>query len=71
MDLDVEEGNIAEEPAYTGPLSTGVAQWGVAEVVAFFEKCRFPTEGVLVGEIDGKTLLDLCEFHLKFRYCFA
>ena len=59
MDLEVEEENIAEEPAYTGPLSTGVAQWGVAEVVAFFEKCRFPTAGVVSGQIDGKTLLEL------------
>ena len=60
MDLDVEEGNIAEEPAYTGPPSKGVAQWGVAEVVVFFEKCRFPTAGVVSGQIDVKTLLELC-----------
>ena len=42
------------------PVSAGVEEWGVAEVVAFFERCRFPTAGVLAGEIDGKTLLELC-----------
>ena len=58
--MDVERvENTAEEREATGPPSTGVAQWGVAEVVAFFEKCRFPTAGVVEGQIDGKTLLEL------------
>ena len=59
MDLGVEEGNVAEAREGSGPPSTGVAQWGVAEVVAFFEKCGFPSAGVVEGQIDGKTLLEL------------
>ena len=59
--MDVEKvENTAEEREATGPPSKGVSQWGVAEVVNFFKTCRFPTEGVLAGEIDGKTLLELC-----------
>ena len=58
--MDVENGaNAAEDRGSQGRPSPGVAQWGVAEVVAFFRRCRFPSEGVVEGQIDGKTLLEL------------
>ncbi len=58
--MDVENGaNAAEDRGSPGPPSKGVAQWGVAEVLAFFRRCRFPSEGVVEGQIDGKTLLEL------------
>jgi hypothetical protein len=37
----------------------GVEEWDVQDVVSFFEKCGFPTEGVEAAQIDGPTLLDL------------
>jgi hypothetical protein len=39
--------------------SEGVEQWDVDQVLSFFEQCKFPTSGVVVGQIDGMTLLSL------------
>ena len=36
-----------------------VRSWGVEQVLAFFERCKFPTEGVLSGEVDGESLVNL------------
>jgi len=34
--------------------------WSVEQVQAFFEECKFPTQGVVDGLVDGKTLELLC-----------
>lgn len=39
--------------------SEGVEQWDVDQVLSFFEQCKFPTAGVVEGQVDGKTLLSL------------
>jgi hypothetical protein len=39
--------------------SEGVEQWDVDQVLSFFERCRFPTSGVVEGQVDGMTLLSL------------
>jgi serine/threonine protein kinase len=36
-----------------------VKSWGVEQVIAFFERCKFPTEGVQAGEVDGESLVNL------------
>jgi hypothetical protein len=36
-----------------------VRSWGVEQVLAFFERCKFPTEGVQSGEVDGESLVNL------------
>ena len=36
-----------------------VRSWGVDQVLAFFERCKFPTEGVQSGEVDGESLVNL------------
>jgi hypothetical protein len=36
-----------------------VKSWGVDQVIAFFERCKFPTEGVQAGEVDGESLVKL------------
>jgi transcriptional regulator with XRE-family HTH domain len=36
-----------------------VKSWGVEQVIAFFEGCKFPTEGVQAGEVDGESLVNL------------
>ena len=42
-------------------VSEGVQQWSVAQVLSFFEQCKFPTAGVMTGQVDGMTLLSLFE----------
>jgi len=42
-------------------VAQGLQQWTVKQVFNFFEKCSFPTEGVLNGQVDGKTLLMMYE----------
>jgi len=39
--------------------SDGIEAWGVEQVVAFFERCNFPTAGIQAGEVDGQSLLTL------------
>jgi hypothetical protein len=39
--------------------SEGVEQWDVDQVLSFFEQCKFPTSGVVEGQVDGMTLLSL------------
>jgi hypothetical protein len=43
----------------TEVVSAGVEQWGVEQVLSFFEQCKFPTAGVMAGQVDGMTLLSL------------
>ena len=38
-----------------------VSKWGVEQVLRFFEDCKFPTEGVEAGQVDGSTLLALSQ----------
>ena len=40
-------------------VSKGVEKWGVAQVMSFYEQCKFPTAGVMAGQVDGITLLSL------------
>jgi len=51
-----------------GEGTGGVTDWGVEQVLEFFERYKFPTEGVTAGQVDGKTLLylmqDCCAEHL-------
>jgi len=37
----------------------GIESWSVEQVLAFFERCNFPTEGIQAGEVDGQSLLNL------------
>ena len=48
------------EPCSEGETRMGnVTKWGVEQVLRFFEECKFPTEGVEAGQVDGSTLLAL------------
>jgi hypothetical protein len=42
-------------------VSDGVQHWSVAQVLSFFEKYKFPTAGVMAGQVDGMTLLNLLD----------
>jgi len=37
----------------------GIESWGVEQVLEFFERCKFPTEGIRAGQVDGGSLLEL------------
>jgi hypothetical protein len=47
----------------TEAVSEGVEQWHVEQVLTFFEQYNFPTAGVMVGQVDGRTLLRFFENH--------
>ena len=38
-----------------------VKSWDVEQVIAFFERCKFPTQGIQDGQVDGETLVNLYE----------
>ena len=37
----------------------GIESWSVEQVLAFFERCNFPTAGIQAGDVDGHSLLVL------------
>jgi hypothetical protein len=41
--------------------SEGVEQWGEEKVLEFFQKNNFPTAGLIAGQVDGMTLLNLLD----------
>ena len=42
-------------------VSEGVEQWGEEKVLEFFQKNNFPTAGLIAGQVDGMTLLNLLD----------
>ena len=58
-----EEEAGAQEPLSTVSTKRSQARkvedWSIQDVLAFFERFSFPTEGVVQGCVDGKTLLFL------------
>ena len=42
-------------------VAQGVEQWTVEQVFNFFLDCKFPTGGVIEGQVNGKALLMLCD----------
>ena len=60
-----EVGTAAEHEdaaqSNTAAACEDIACWGVDQVITFFERCRFPIEGIKAGEVDGQTLLNLYE----------
>ena len=56
--MSLETGSTCSSNC-TEVAAEGVEQWGVEQVLSFFEQCKFPTAGVMAGEVDGMTLLSL------------
>ena len=50
---------LPSAPARGELVYDDVRSWGVEQVLAFFERCKFPTEGVQSGEVDGESLVNL------------
>jgi hypothetical protein len=51
-----------KEPVVEGlVVSEGVEQWGEEKVLEFFQKNNFPTAGLIAGQVDGITLLNLLD----------
>jgi hypothetical protein len=42
------------------PAESKCKDWSVEQVIAFFERCKFPTQGVHEGQVDGKSLEAMC-----------
>ena len=53
-----DSGSISSSNS-TKVSSAGEEPWDVDQVLSFFEQCKFPTAGVVEGQVDGKTLLSL------------
>ena len=60
------------KPSSEGETRMGhVEKWGVEQVLRFFEECKFPTEGVVQGQVDGSTLLALSRESDAARSCLS
>ena len=46
-------------PTESAAEPDSIESWGVEQVLAFFERCKFPTEGIQAGEVDGQSLVNL------------
>ena len=60
-DASVCSSNDTEPPSERETKMGQVSKWGVEQVLRFFEDCKFPTEGVEAGQVDGSTLLALSQ----------
>ena len=57
----MESAEKAAATAEAGETARAAAYWDVEDVVRFFAEHGFPTDGVRLGQIDGATLLSLCD----------
>jgi len=55
-----DEGGSAVSTLAAGcRYCAGIVSWSKEDVLIFFQRCNFPTEGVETGELDGSALLEL------------
>ena len=57
----MESAEKAAATAEAGETARAAAYWDVEDVVRFFAEHGFPTDGVRLGQVDGATLLSLCD----------
>ena len=55
----IKDATARAEQITADAQANDVRSWGVEQVLAFFERCKFPTEGVQSGEVDGESLVNL------------